>query len=403
MRRLVLAICGLVCVTTALSGSLPAQSASVDRADSARTDAARTDSASRTSARTVPALRVTRIAGGLDVPWESRYTRDGRLLITERSTKRLLTYRAGILRRVNFPAETVWAAGETGLMSLVVDPSYSSNRRFYTCQGSPTTGGGHDVRVLAWRLNNAATTATLTQTLLSGIPSSSNGRHGGCRLLIAKNGALVVGTGDAATGTNPQDLTSLGGKTLRLNRTTGAPWPDNPYISSTNANSRYVFTFGHRNVQGLAQRADGAMWSVEHGTSRDDEVNRLRSGYNYGWNPVPGYDESTPMTDYEVPGTQTPAKWSSGSPTLATSGAAWVTGTKWGAYNGTLAVAALKGQRVMFMSFSSTGKLLGVRTPTVLRKYGRLRSVSRLPNGNLMVTTANGDGRDAVLRVEPVS
>ena len=169
------------------------------------------------------------------MPWDVKYTRSGRLLITERSG-RLFTWRLGELRQVSFPASTVWAQGETGLMSLAIDPGYKSNRRFYTCQGSPTSGGGHDVRVLAWRLNTAATAATLTQTLLTGLPSTT-GRHGGCRLLIASNGSLMVGTGDAATGTNPQDLTSLGGKTLRLNRTTGAPWPDNPFISSSNANT----------------------------------------------------------------------------------------------------------------------------------------------------------------------
>ena len=97
-----------------------------------------------------------------------------------------------------------------------------------------------------------------------------------------------MGTGDAATGTNPQDLTSLGGKTLRLDRTTGEPWPTNPYISSSNANSRYVLTYGHRNVQGLAQRADGTLWSAEHGPDRDDEINRISYNHNYGWDPTPG-------------------------------------------------------------------------------------------------------------------
>ena len=285
-------------------------------------------------------------------------------------------------------------------MSLEIDPGWTTNRRFYTCQGSPTAGGGHDVRVVAWRLNAAATAATRSQTLLTGLPATS-GRHGGCRLLIASNGALMVGTGDAAIGTNPQNLTSLGGKTLRLNRITGKPWPTNPFISSSNARTRYVLTFGHRNVQGLAQRADGSLWSVEHGTSRDDEVNRLVGGGNYGWNPVPGYDESTPMTDTDIAGALV-AKWSSGSPTIATSGAAWVRGKTWGAYENTLAVAALKGERVVFMSFDSAGTFLGTHTPTALTKYGRLRSVSTLPSGQLMVTTANGDGRDSVLRVQPI-
>ena len=386
MRPLVLTLCGAVCATTVLAGPLsaPAQSAGTTQA----------------KAKPVPALKVTRMVTGLNVPWDVKYTRGGRVLITERESKHLLTWRAGKLRRVTFPSSAVYANGETGLMSLVVDPGYTSNRRFYTCQGANTGGGNHDVRVLAWHLNTAATQATLTQTLLAGLPSTS-GRHGGCRLLIAKNGSLVVGTGDAAVGTNAQDLTSLGGKTLRLDRMTGEPWPANPFITSSNANTRYVLTYGHRNVQGLAQRADGNLWSVEHGPTRDDEVNELGGGWNYGWNPVPGYDENTPMTDHSLPGAQQSAKWRSGSPTLATSGAAWVQGAKWGAYEGTLAVAALKGKRLMFMRFDSKGAFHGLRAPAALRKYGRLRSVSRLPNDDLMVTTANADGHDVVLRVSP--
>src|SRR6185503_8446251 len=149
----------------------------------------------------------------------------------------------------------------------------------------------------------------------------TTGRHGGCRVMVTRSGALLVGTGDATQGTNPQDLNSLGGKTLRLNRMTGAPWPRNPFIASSNTNRRYVLTYGHRNVQGLAQRADGSLWSVEQGSFRDDEVNRLVSGGTYGWNPVPGYNESVPMTDRSLPGRQIPARWRSGEPTLATSGA----------------------------------------------------------------------------------
>ena len=94
---------------------------------------------------------------------------------------------------------------------------------------------------------------------------------------------------------------------------------------------------------------------------------------------------------------------STGRPTIATSGAAWVSGKQWGVYDGTLAVAALKGSRVQFMRFSSTGAFVSMRTPPALRQYGRLRSVSRTANGDLMVTTANGDGHDSVLRVHPGS
>ena len=81
-----------------------------------------------------------------------------------------------------------------------------------------------------------------------------------------------------------------------------------------------MYTYGHRNVQGVAERADGTLWSIEQGSTRDDEVNLLVNGGDYGWNPVPGYNESVPMTDQSLPGTQLEARWRSGDSTLATSG-----------------------------------------------------------------------------------
>jgi glucose/arabinose dehydrogenase len=348
----------------------------------------------------VPPLTVTTIASGLDIPWDVKSIGGGRLLITERTSKRLLLWQSGQVRPIAFPSSTVWASGETGLMGLAVDPGFSSNRRFYTCQGGFRGAGVHDVRVNAWTLNASLTTARLSRTLIHGLPATS-GRHGGCRLLITDYGALMVGTGDAATGTNPRNLSSLGGKTLRLNRLTGAPWPSNPFIRSRSLNARYVTSFGHRNVQGLTQRSDGSIWSVEQGTFRDDEVNRISAGGDYGYHPVPGYNEQVPMTDQRLPGTQINARWRSGDPTIATSGAAWVLGRQWGANNGTLAVAALKAERVLFMRFSSAGTLQYVRTPAALRQFGRLRSVTRLGNGDLLITTSNGGGTDRVLRVRP--
>lgn len=354
----------------------------------------------QTSAREVPRLVVTRAAEGFDHPWDVKSIGGGRLLVTERDSADLFVVENGARRRVEFPSEQVWVSSETGLMSLEVDPGFDDNGRFYTCQGGFLSGGGHDVRVVAWRLDDAARRATLVRTLVGGFPTTS-GRHGGCRLLVTRDGSLLVGTGDGAVGTNPRDLRSLGGKTLRLNRRTGAPWPANPFIRSGNKSKRYVHTFGHRNVQGLAQRADGTLWSVEHGSFRDDEVNKLVKGGDYGWHPVPGYDESVPMTDQSLPGRQYAARWRSGNPTVAASGAVFVAGRKWGALNGTLAVAALKASRVLFMRFDSKGRLQGVRTPATLREFGRLRSISLAPNRDLLITTDGVDSGDSVLRVSP--
>ncbi len=345
-----------------------------------------------------PALRVSTQVGGLSQPWDVKQLPGGRYLISERATRRLLIRRAGVTRAIAFPSANVWSSGETGLMSLAVDPAFATNRRIYTCQGG-FTATGHDVRVVAWRMNASYTGVRRSRFLLTGLPASS-GRHGGCRLLIAKSGALYVGTGDAAISTSAQNLRSLGGKVLRLSRFSGKPWPTNAWPNAASLKRRYVLTYGHRNVQGLAQRADGRVWSVEHGSDRDDEINLVVGGGNYGWNPGPGYDESGPMTDYSLPGAQIGARWSSGFPTIATSGAAWVSGTKWGSYNGTLAVAALKGSRLVFFKFDAAGRLLWSRTPAATRDFGRLRSVTRAANGDLLVTTANGSG-DRVLRVAP--
>ncbi|GAA1929358.1 PQQ-dependent sugar dehydrogenase [Nocardioides lentus] len=355
-------------------------------------------SSAGSAAEAVPGLRVTRPARGLRQPWDVQPIDRGRLLVTERETKRLLVVTDGRARAVRWGAD-VWAAGETGLMSLEVDPGFASNRRFYTCAGGFPADGGRDVRVTAWKLNGQGTRATRATSLLTGLPASG-GRHGGCRLLIAANGALLVGTGDAADERNPQSLTSLGGKTLRMNRFSGRPWPANPFADAANRNQRYVLTYGHRNVQGLAQRNDGSLWSVEHGPSRDDEVNKLVGGANYGWNPGPGYDENRPMTDFSLPGPQLGARWKSGDPTVATSGAAWVRGARWGSLNGTLAVAALKDSSVRFLRFDADGRLQSVRRPAALTRFGRLRSVTNAPNGDLLITTANGTG-DSVLRVRP--
>ena len=276
-------------IALTLSVLVPALPPSQAATTTTTAPAAASSSAAAAPARAAvraPRLRVRTVVRGLDNPWDVKRLPDGTLLVTERDRARLSTY-DGTRSTVAFPENRIWVSGETGLMSLEVDPKFDTNRRFYTCSGWVKNGGGHDVRVNAWTLSSDGGAATLSETLVSGFPTSG-GRHGGCRLLIADNGALVVGTGDAAQGTNPRDLTSLGGKTLRLTRFTGKPWRSNPFRKARNHDKRYVLTYGHRNIQGLAQRRNGTLWSVEHGSWRDDEVNLVRRGADYGWHTVRG-------------------------------------------------------------------------------------------------------------------
>jgi glucose/arabinose dehydrogenase len=359
------------------------------------------DSVLRPSAKATPALKVKTLVSGLDLVWDVKPVDAQTLLFTQRNRATLSRLRDGQVRTVrNFPSAKIWVAGETGLLGLEVDPRFEQNQRVYTCQGWRKGGGGQDIRVIAWQLNKAATKVLKKQTLVRGLPTSS-GRHGGCRLLIeSTNGSLMVGTGDAAIGANPRNLDSLGGKTLRLSRFTGKPWRTNTFAKASSPR-RYVHTYGHRNVQGLAERRDGTVWSMEHGPDRDDEVNLLRNGGDYGWHPVPGYNESVPMTDQSLPGKQVNARWSSGSSTVATSGGTFIYGRKWGSYNGTLVVACLRTSQMLFLKFNADGTFQGRRAPAELQRYGRLRTATQLANGDLLVTTSNGGGGDVILRVRP--
>ena len=232
-----------------------------------------------------PNLRVATLVSGLSIPWDIAFTPDGTMLFTQRAGVLSSRLADGTVQTIDADFGDLFASGETGLMGIVVDPAFVSNRRFYTCQGHT----GPEIQVIAWTLNAAYTQATrVADPLVGGLPASSD-RHGGCRLRFGPEGYLWIATGDAASGTLPQDLTSLGGKVLRVDASTGAGAPTNPFAPSR------VYTYGHRNVQGLALRpGTSQMWSVEHGPSVDDEINRLVAGRNYGWNPVPGYNESVP-------------------------------------------------------------------------------------------------------------
>ena len=165
---------------------------------------------------------------------------------------------------------------------------------------------------------------------------------------------MYVATGDIANGRNPQDRTSLGGKILRIDAETGEGAPGNPFASSANANERRVYTYGHRNVQGVVFRPESAQaFTAEHGPAIDDEVNLLQAGANYGWDPSKGgtqggYDEDVPMTDLQRFPDAVPAIWSSGSSTEAICQAAF--------WNGKLAVTALKGSKLLLFSLDDGGQ-----------------------------------------------
>jgi glucose/arabinose dehydrogenase len=319
------------------------------------------------------------------------------MLFTEKGGAIRFRHRDGsFVRTLADPPDSI-VMGEGGMMGVAVDPAFRSNRRVYACFLS-NAAGNPDVRVVRWRMNEAVTALTDRADIVTGMPVST-GRHSGCRTRFGPDGHLWIGTGDAARPEVPQSPTSLGGKVLRVD-TNGRGVPGNappPFDAR-------IYSYGHRNVQGIAFSPGGRAYSVEHGPNRDDEVNRLVAGANYGWDPRPlsgplTYDESRPMTDTTRHPSARRAVWSSGSTTIAPSGAAFIHGASWQGWDRTLAMAVLKGQQLRVLRLDTTGTRVDNQWVRITDR-GRLRTAVMHPtNGVLYLATDADPG--SILRVRP--
>ncbi len=349
------------------------------------------------------ALDVEVVQDNLAIPWGVDFAPDGTMFFTTRGGGWFSVAPPYTDQRhqVTYNHDNLYVNGETGLLDLQLDPNFATNRRVFTCQGMQPPGRDPRIQVLSWKMFRNNQQVRKLRVVLDNVTVwGQRGRHGGCRLEFDGSGNLYVGTGDGANTNNPQNLTALGGKILRVDPDTGAGLPNNPWGHNANANRRRIWNHGHRNIQGLVLRpgTNGQFWSVEHGTTTDDELNRVIKGRNYGWLPGPGYDESPPMTNHARFPNAVDAAWSSGSPTIATSGADFLVGPQWEEWNGAIAVGALAGERLKIFTVSTSALIDEFTPPELDHTFGRLRTPVMGPDGHLYLTTSNGS-QDKILRV----
>lgn len=326
--------------------------------------------------------------------WEIAFLPTGELLFNERGGAVNVIANGQLIEVAQI--SDVEASGEGGLMGLAVDPEFTKNRYIYTCYNSNV----NDIRIVRWRLAEDFKSLQEQQhivTIVSPAKSVYLGRHAGCRLAFGPDGYLWAGTGDNARGDTSIQPKNLGGKILRVDRN-GSAVPGN---LGGEFDSR-IYSYGHRNVQGLAFFAaakNGVLGvSTEHGPSVDDEVNELKKG-NFGWAPpAEGYDERVPMTDLTRFPDAVSAIWSSGSPTQAPAGAAIIRGKAWKGWDGAVAVSMLKGQHLKILRLDDKNKVIQEERALV-DTYGRLRAVVQGPDGSLYVGSSTGD--DEIIKLTP--
>jgi glucose/arabinose dehydrogenase len=281
----------------------------------------------------------------------------------------------------------VAATGEAGLLGLALDPGYQDNHYLYLYF---TYRQGRALQNRVVRLAEMGGSTEDQVVLLDGISGATI--HNGGRIKFGPDGKLYISTGDAAQPSLSQDLTSLVGKVLRLNPDGSIP-ADNPFSGSP------VFSYGHRNPQGLAwQPGTDKLYATEHGPRGHDEVNLLQAGGNYGWPEVRGQEGEG--TAFSAPVLE------SGGSTWAPSGAAFCDGPCHPGLSGRFLFAGLRSTALWWVDLDSQQPVQA--RPLLEGRYGRIRDVVQGPDGSLYLLTSNRDGRgspspedDRLLRVVP--
>ncbi|MEX2441989.1 MAG: PQQ-dependent sugar dehydrogenase [Alkalispirochaeta sp.] len=338
------------------------------------------------------------LVAGLENPWSMAPLPEGGALITERPGRlwllSSLSPGAGELQRVRGLPE-VEATGQGGLLDVIPSPSFEDDRQVYISY-SAREGRGAVTRVSRAVLDRTGTAPRLDglEELFSLNRSLSGGRHFGSRLAFDREGYLYITVGERGQPEQAQNAGSHQGTVVRLARDGTVP-ADNPSIEGA---ARGVYTWGHRNPQGMALHpTTGEMWVNEHGPRGGDEINILEAGKNYGWPRVThgvAYSGREISEEDSLPGFADPLlHW---TPSIAPSGMAFVTGERYPPWLDDALVGALAGQHLRRVQLDSGGSLEGQEQ--LFSGFARFRDVRQGPDGYLYVLT--DERRGGLYRIE---
>jgi glucose/arabinose dehydrogenase len=345
-----------VAVVGLLAGCSSSSDSSADTSAPSTTESTTTAPSSTTTDVGVPTGEPTDVTTGLEAPWSVAFVGQS-ALISERDSGQILELLGDGTTRAVGTVDDVVHGGEGGLLGLAVD----EQQRLYAYSTGPDGN-----RVQRFELTGSPGSYGLgtAETIIDDIPSGST--HNGGRIAFGPDGLLYVAVGDAQDRAAAQDVDSPSGKILRMTPDGGVP-DDNPFPGSL------VYSYGHRNVQGLAWASDGTMFASEFGQNTWDELNIIVAGANYGWPEVEGIADA----DGFVNPVQ---QWATDE--ASPSGIAVV--------DGNVFIANLRGQVLRSVPASDPA---AAATEYYSGEYGRLRAVGGGPDGSLWVVTNNTDGR----------
>ncbi len=233
--------------------------------------------------RTGAGLTHAVVASGLVEPWGLALLPDGRWLVTERPGRLRIITAGGQVGEPIQGLPAVDARGQGGLLDVILSPGFARDRTIFWSYAEPREGG-NGTTVARGRLSEDGARVENVQVILRAVPAYDGDKHYGSALAFGPDGHLFVTVGersDAPVRGQAQDLGSHYGKTLRIGPDGTVPG-DNPFVGRAGALPE-IWSWGHRNPQGVAIAADGTVWTVEHGPRGGDELNRIRPGLNYGW------------------------------------------------------------------------------------------------------------------------
>ncbi len=323
-------------------------------------------------------LSVNTVIDGIDIPWEITWGPDDYIWMTERF---------GRISRVNPEtgdqqvlldlSSDVYVFQEAGMLGMALHPDFETTPDIFVVYNYVN---GNDILERLVRYTYDGSVLVDPEIILDNIEGFNT--HNGSRLLFLPDGTLLMTTGDAQALSLPLDQSSLVGKTLRMNPDGSVP-DDNPIPGSL------VWSYGHRNAQGLCLGPNDIIYSSEHGPTTDDELNILEVANNYGWPEVEGFCDSPPEQGYcddnEV--NEPLVAW---TPTIAPSDIIWYNHPSIPELQDQLLMTVLKEQQLISFQFNESGTEVTEQTALFTEEFGRLRDICVGPDGTIYLAT-NGD------------